>query len=270
MDNITQEKLLKKIDKALFWIEAYHKGGLYKTNEIYEQIIWCKKFLIKETHTHLTCFTMSQIAFDEFFKTGTETGLARLIDNIEADMSNYLNIPRNSNNLNFVDKYKTFWPRFWAGFIDGIVLLPVGLLGNWIWKNTDMIHPSILLTWFVFHSLLGFTYSILMHGYFGQTLGKMVTHVKVLDKSENVLLFKQALYRDMIPLILILISISFLIPYVIEGTHPYLKNGLTLTDKILFSINSIWFAIEIITILSNRKRRAFHDFIAGSVVIRTS
>jgi uncharacterized RDD family membrane protein YckC len=29
-----------------------------------------------------------------------------------------------------------------------------------------------------------------------------------------------------------------------------------------------WFTLEIVTMLSNRKRRAVHDFIAGSVVMR--
>ena len=31
-----------------------------------------------------------------------------------------------------------------------------------------------------------------------------------------------------------------------------------------------WFLIEVITMLANNKRRALHDFIAGSVVVRVS
>jgi uncharacterized RDD family membrane protein YckC len=31
-----------------------------------------------------------------------------------------------------------------------------------------------------------------------------------------------------------------------------------------------WFAAEILTLITNKKRRAVHDFIAGTVVVRTS
>lgn len=31
----------------------------------------------------------------------------------------------------------------------------------------------------------------------------------------------------------------------------------------------IWYFLELVTMLTNRKRRALHDFIAGTVVVRT-
>ncbi len=34
------------------------------------------------------------------------------------------------------------------------------------------------------------------------------------------------------------------------------------------SIHFIWFGVEIITMLTNEKRRALHDFIARSVVVK--
>jgi uncharacterized RDD family membrane protein YckC len=39
-------------------------------------------------------------------------------------------------------------------------------------------------------------------------------------------------------------------------------------DWIMMSTGMLWFWAEIITMLTNRKRRSVHDFIAGSVVIR--
>ena len=35
-------------------------------------------------------------------------------------------------------------------------------------------------------------------------------------------------------------------------------------------VAGIWFVLEIITMLLNKKRRALHDLIAGTVVVRTS
>ena len=76
-------------------------------------------------------------------------------------------------------KYKTFWPRFWAGVIDGFVLLPLSFLNSWVFANITA--KGVLVIWFVYFSLSGLIYSVLMHGNFGQTVGKMVTRVKVLD-----------------------------------------------------------------------------------------
>lgn len=33
---------------------------------------------------------------------------------------------------------------------------------------------------------------------------------------------------------------------------------------------SLWFVAEVLTMLTNEKRRALHDFIAGTVVVRTN
>ena len=38
--------------------------------------------------------------------------------------------------------------------------------------------------------------------------------------------------------------------------------------KAFLSISLLWFLLELITMLTNKKRRAIHDYIAGSVVIR--
>ena len=39
---------------------------------------------------------------------------------------------------------------------------------------------------------------------------------------------------------------------------------------LVISLPMLWFFAEVITMLTNQKRRALHDFIAGTVVIRTN
>jgi len=39
---------------------------------------------------------------------------------------------------------------------------------------------------------------------------------------------------------------------------------------ILTALPGLWFLAEVLTMLTNEKRRALHDFIAGTVVIRTN
>jgi len=101
-----------------------------------------------------------------------------------------------------VFRYETFWRRFWAGVIDSIVFIPMAWLSNWIWGH---VHAQpVLATWYIVDSTSFFAYSIVLHGLYGQTIGKRLTGVK----------------------------------------------------------------IELVTMLTNDRRRALHDFIAGSVVMR--
>jgi hypothetical protein len=57
-------------------------------------------------------------------------------------------------------------------------------------------------------------------------------------------------------------------------TARELENGEAFNNNELFwlltGIPGLWFLAEVLTMLTNRKRRALHDFIAGTVVVRTN
>ena len=66
-----------------------------------------------------------------------------------------------------------------------------------------------------------------------------------------------------------------LLPYelyqIIVGRF-YLMNPGSMPDTASMVLGFVfigWFLLEVITIMLNSKRRALHDFIAGSVVVRT-
>jgi len=165
-------------------------------------------------------------------------------------------------------RYQTFWPRFWAAFIDALVLFPTGYFSTWIYS---IGLPSTLnLIYFAFDTLLGFAYSVGMHGRFGQTLGKMAMKVVVLDKSLGALSWKQAFVRDLVP---ILIAIAYVVDVsglVLDGVNPdeLYEKGYRMSP--LLSLAFFWMAAELLTMLTNDKRRALHDFIAKSVVVKRS
>ena len=107
-----------------------------------------------------------------------------------------------------------------------------------------------------------------MHARYGQTVGKMICKVKVIDKSEKkALTYKQALMRDIVIIVIGLISMFMILPSVIGGANPY-KQEDNIWDSILQIINVFWFHLEIATMMTNKKRRAIHDYIAGTVVVR--
>ncbi len=163
-------------------------------------------------------------------------------------------------------KYKTFWRRFWAGVIDGFVLLPFSFLDSLI--SASITAKGVLAIWFIISSFTYLAYSVLMHGKFGQTVGKMVTRVRVLDLSESKLSMFQAFLRDSVAIVFTAILIASYLPTVINGVNPYAAQELSLWTTVLRYTWSIWFSAEVVTMLTNKKRRAVHDFIARSVVTR--
>jgi|RhiMethySRZTD1v2_1073278.scaffolds.fasta_scaffold547135_2 uncharacterized RDD family membrane protein YckC len=162
--------------------------------------------------------------------------------------------------------YRTFWPRFWAGIVDGIVFMPISYFDRWVYSNVHW--NGVLVIWFVFASSLPYLYNVLMHGKYGQTIGKMATKVKVVDVSLAKLSMRQAFLRDSVYIALTTGAVIIGIPGIIAGGNSY-RNPNTVSERILVYTSLAWFVVELVTMLTNSKRRAFHDFIAGSVVVHS-
>jgi uncharacterized RDD family membrane protein YckC len=162
-------------------------------------------------------------------------------------------------------KYSTFWPRFWAGLIDGLIFLPLEWMYSWAFAYLSI--PLRVLV-FTGYSSAFLIYDIWMLGRFGQTLGKMVCKVIVLDISEGRLSFKQAALRDIFGIAGFAFGLTMTIPRIISGVDVTADVNLTRADSILAFYGLTLFGIELITMFTNSKRRSLHDFIAGSVVIR--
>ncbi len=163
------------------------------------------------------------------------------------------------------EKYRTGFKRLLAAIVDGIVFLPFLLIDRWLIKTTT--NDYILMIWLTLTVFIPIFYSIILHYKFGQTLGKWVVGVKVLDVSENRNIdFKQSFLRDAVYLLIEIIGfLYFFILVVKTGDTHYLLGGFSDFAATPFFI---WTLLEIITMLTNNKRRAIHDFIAKSVVIK--
>lgn len=160
-------------------------------------------------------------------------------------------------------KYDTFWSRLSAGIIDGLVFIPVFFIDDWIKKSHNV---PVLVVGIIFISSLTFAYSIISHWMFGQTVGKMVMKIRVVHVSEERLLsLREAFMRDSVYFALEVFGILVLASQIIQlGQYPQSD---TLVDSFLSWLGFFWFLLEIVTMLNNPKRRAFHDLMAGSVVI---
>ena len=114
-----------------------------------------------------------------------------------------------------------------------------------------------------------------MHWIKGQTIGKIICEVKVYDKNEGRLSLRQAVLRDIVPIVSNIIF-SFYFYSDLDKYYKFLTGGIKGFGlfpkwfKILLIMSFIWFVIEIVTMLTNKKRRALHDYIARSVVCRVA
>jgi len=154
-------------------------------------------------------------------------------------------------------RYRTTIPRLWAGIIDQAVLFPSKILldsaSTWL--------PLYLLA--LLPIAIDATYSIYLHSRYGQTVGKWICKIKIVDNLTNTRIsLNQAMLRDSGLLLGLLYTIAAL-----KGEFDFDSKALTGTAG---TIVAIWSLVEIVTMLLNKKRRALHDLIAGTAVVRTN
>jgi uncharacterized RDD family membrane protein YckC len=165
-----------------------------------------------------------------------------------------------------MEKYQTAMRRFWAGFVDGLIFMPLGWLDSWVLGAQRP--TSLLIAWLLFSYPSYWLYSVLMHGCYGQTLGKKALGVIVLDVSEVPISIRQAFLRDSIYIAINTMALIISIYFVLSG-RPIYTESFSMADAILGIAALLWFIAEILTCLTNQRRRAIHDFIARTIVVKT-
>lgn len=168
-------------------------------------------------------------------------------------------------------KYNTLWRRFWADIIDAFILLPINELDNFL--SAPEFNSKIQVVNAITSFLAFWLYSVLLHVRYGQTIGKMITKVQVLDFSEErILTLKQALVREAAFIIPDSLNLIWFIYLVV--THQYLdKSQLIIANLPIFIMSTsivpyVFPILDLIVMVSNQKRRTLHDFFAGTVVVR--
>lgn len=169
-----------------------------------------------------------------------------------------------------MDKYQTIGSRFGALIIDSLIIIPIGLLINFVVGIISAGNTRLVFSAQILGSMLGAFYYIYLHGRYGETIGKKVFHVLVVDKSETEaeITYLQSMIRSSPQLVqifgLILLQASFNSGGGVANEF-YLNYGYQTISILLI----VWTIADIIVALSNDKHRALHDYIAGTVVIKT-
>lgn len=110
--------------------------------------------------------------------------------------------------------YASLWKRGAAVIIDGLI---VAVLFYLVLLTNVFENPALYSVYFYFAYLVPFIYFIAMEEKYGQTLGKKLLMIKVIDKSGKKASFRSCLLRnvlrivDMLPAFYIIGIISILL-----------------------------------------------------------
>lgn len=179
------------------------------------------------------------------------------------------------------NRYATFWRRFGASGVDEAILAPIRMLialasyaalsslSDWRWLAASQVAASVSLV-----------YAIAMHARWGQTVGKMATGVRVVSsRDEGPISPLQAFLRELPNILVFIISVALLWDFLSKDlseivwrtpdNQVHFDREAIIAVALATMISFAWTGLEALTMLTNQRRRALHDFIAGTVVVAT-
>jgi uncharacterized RDD family membrane protein YckC len=175
-------------------------------------------------------------------------------------------------------RYAGFAPRLASLLLDFIIMLPLMALSFWGSSQFRLFEVYDFLPGILF----GLFYSVYLVRRFGGTPGKLMVGIRIRKLDGEPVGYREAFLRYLPDFILgILISIAFILPIFHMSDAEYHSLAFMERTKRMVElapawyrplqwIQTAWFWGELIVLLTNRKRRAIHDFIAGTVVVHVS
>jgi uncharacterized RDD family membrane protein YckC len=176
---------------------------------------------------------------------------------------------------NGVLRYGGFWRRAGAYLIDALILLPIVGLDYMLSGETRYYHVFALVP----GQLIAYFLYIHMVVKYGGTPGKLALGMRVAALDGAPVNWKQAALRYSVLWALALVMSLMTIAAAMGMSDQeyrsfgYLARSTALTEKApligtCITLMLVWVVACIVSMLANRKRRALHDFIAGTVVVR--
>jgi uncharacterized RDD family membrane protein YckC len=174
-------------------------------------------------------------------------------------------------------RYAGFWSRLVAGLIDLLVWLPVILLAVWL---DGVSYPGAVIS-----ALLGpaflIPYNVGLVAIYGGTVGKLMRGLRVRQVNGAAATWGNAWKRSSVDIVFS-VSGAILTLMALTRMNPgiYFEASLEFRSEMLveaipalqwmYWASLFWTLSEFVVLLSNKKRRALHDFIGGTVVVHTA
>ena len=174
-----------------------------------------------------------------------------------------------------MNNFATFWQRFAATGIDLLILFPLMFVQARMGAASKSAALALAVPWIV----LAVGYSIYCHGRFGKTIGKSVMGIRVARLTGERIGWREAWLRSSVEMCLAtIVTVGWIMALATTTDAEYYGAAASRYPENVSvhqptwavwasKIQEIWFWSELVTMLFNKRRRALHDFIAGTVVI---
>jgi len=174
--------------------------------------------------------------------------------------------------------YASFWQRLGAHLLDFLILAPLLAFSFWGSEQSRFFYAYYLVPSIIF----GLWYHAYLVKRYGGTPGKLIVGIKIVRLDGDRVGYREALFRYSVLLVLATISqVAYAqAPTLMTDTEYFaldwqgkIMRMQELAPSWLESITlitNIWVWGEFLVMLTNKKRRAIHDFIAGTVVVRAN
>lgn len=185
-------------------------------------------------------------------------------------------LPANFPGING-DVYAGFFLRLGALLLDGIILLPYMALTIYIQGLSIAANYYVLLPMLLF----SLWFNVYLVKRYGGTPGKLIMKIKIIQKDGTDISWQAAALRFAGTLILSLLGFwATILSLNMIDNDTFVSLGffkrMTFMQELnplpykvqMWSQNS-WYLAGLIVLLSNKRKRAIHDFIAGTVVIQS-
>lgn len=172
--------------------------------------------------------------------------------------------------------YAGFWKRFCAGIVDAIILMPLGFFFAWLQGFDRMLAIGIVVP----SSVLFAMYNVWFNARFGGTLGKLVVGIRIAKPNGTRIGWPEAWKRSAVDLAFAIVFLVFTVWALLQvDPEQYSSLGFMDRGRLLGTYQPAWFTngfimlpevwtwSELLVLLLNQRRRAIHDFIAGTVVV---
>lgn len=171
--------------------------------------------------------------------------------------------------------YAGFWRRLGSILLDVIIMIP------WIYILHSIQSISITAYYLTIPLALTFVffYNIFLVKRFGGTPGKLALNIKILKLNGDDVTWREAVLRESVNILIALFTQAIII-YALSQANDAHYRSLTFVERTeylfalvpaLFTINTwlsnVWVYSELVVLLTNKRRRSIHDFIAGTVVV---
>jgi uncharacterized RDD family membrane protein YckC len=171
--------------------------------------------------------------------------------------------------------YAGFWKRFCAGLVDAFVLMPLAFFFVWL----EGLDKNLAILAMILSTTLFSMYNIYFNAHFGGTLGKLAVGIRITKPGGTRIGWPQAWKRSAVDLVFAILILSVeIVALTRVSNEQYSATTFTNRAQVLQSHYPSWFFIvmylqqiwvwsEVVVLLFNKRRRALHDFIAGTVVM---